>query len=186
MKAIDLRPGEGVKMDGKLLVIVGYEFRNPGNLRSFVNLKLKDLQRGGVVERRFQPSEDLERIEVDRRPMEFLYKDGTDAVFMDTETYDQMNVPQSIYGEALQYLRPNAIATVVSHEGRAILIELPSAVELTVKDTAPGVKKATATNVQKDAEMETGLATRVPDFIAIGELVRISTADGSYLGRAKE
>lgn len=186
MKAIDLRPGEGVKMDGKLLVVVGYEFRNPGNLRSFVNLKLKDLQRGGVVERRFQPSEDLERIEVDRRPMEFLYKDGTDAVFMDTETYDQVSVPESIYGEALKFLRPNATATVVSHDGRPILIELPSSVDLTVKDTAPGVKKATVTNVQKDAEMETGLMTRVPDFIATGELIRINTADGSYLGRAKE
>ncbi len=186
MKAIDLRPGMGVKMDGKLCVITGYDFRNPGNLRSFVNLKIKDIQRGGVVERRFNPSDDLELIDLDRRPMEFLYKDGEDAVFMDKETYDQINVPKAIYGDDLLYLRSNAEAVVVLNEGRAVLIELPSAVELTVEDTSPGVKKATATNVQKDAVMETGLKTRVPDFIAQGELVRISTADGSYLGRAKE
>lgn len=186
MKAIDLRPGQGVKMDGKLMIVVGYEFRNPGNLRSFVNLKLKDIQRGGVIEKRFQPSEDLEGIEVDRRPMEFLYKDGTDAVFMDTETYDQLNIPETIYGDTLKYLRPNAVTVVLLYEGRSILIELPAAVELTVKETTPSIKKATVTNVQKDATMETGLQTRVPDFIGEGELVRISTEDGSYLGRAKE
>ncbi|MBA4028558.1 MAG: elongation factor P [Planctomyces sp.] len=184
MKAIDLRPGYGVKMEGKFFVVVGYEFRNPGNLRSFVNIKYKNVQSGQVIEKRHQPSEDVEQIDLDRRPMEFLYKEGTDGVFMDTSDYDQINVPQSVLGDALLYLRPNATATVVTYEGRAILIELPPAVELTVKDCAPGVKKATVTNVQKDAEMETGLKTRVPDFIEMGESVRISTTDGSYMSRA--
>lgn len=183
-KAIDLRAGQGVKMDGKLLLVTGYEFRNPGNLRSFVNLKLKDIQRGGVVEKRFQPSEDLEVIDLDRRPMEFLYKEGKDAVFMDSENYDQITIGAAVLGEALLYLRPNASAVVLMHEGRAITIELPAAVELTVKDTSPGLKNATATAVQKEAEMETGLKTRVPDFINIGENIKLSTADGSYLSRA--
>lgn len=186
MKAIDMRPGNGVKMDGKFWVVVGYEFRNPGNLRSFVNLKYKNVQSGAIIEKRHQPSEDLEAIDLDRRPMEFLYPEGKDAVFMDTENYDQVTISEAVLGEALLYLRPNAVATVLLYDGRPILVELPASVDLTVKDTAPGVKKATVTNVQKDAEMETGLKTRVPDFIATGEVVKISTADGSYLGRSKE
>lgn len=184
MKAIDVRPGYGVKLDGKICVVTGYEFRNPGNLRSFVNIKIKDIQRGGVVEKRFNPADDLEVIDIDRRPMEFLFKEGKDAVFMDSENFDQFTIVESILGDALMYLRPNAQAVILLYDNRPILVELPAAVELTVTDTSPGVKNATVTNVQKDAEMETGLKTRVPDFINIGESVKISTADGSYLSRA--
>ncbi len=103
---------------------------------------------------------------------------------MDTETFDQLNIGEAVLGDTLLYLRPNAHCIVLLNEGRAILIELPAAVELTVKDTTPSVRNATVTNVQKDAVMETGLRTRLPDFIAIGENVKISTADGSYLSRA--
>jgi elongation factor P len=184
MKAIDVRPGYGVKLDGKLCVVTGYEFRNPGNLRSFVNIKIRDIQRGGIVERRFNPSDDLEVIDIDRRPMEFLFREGKDAVFMDVENYDQVTVSEAVLGETLMYIRANAQATVLLYDGRPILVELPAAVELTVKDTTPSVRNATVTNVQKDAEMETGLKTRVPDFIGIGEAVKISTEDGSYLSRA--
>lgn len=184
MKAIDLRPGYGVKMDGKFFVVVGYEFRNPGNLRSFVNIKYKNVQTGQIIEKRHQPSEDLDQIDLDRRPMEFLYKEGKDGVFMDQENYEQYTLSDAMLGDTLLYLRPNATCTVLLNEGRALLVELPAAVELTVADTSPAVKNATVTNVQKDATMETGLKTRVPDFIAQGETVKISTADGSYLSRA--
>jgi elongation factor P len=186
MKAIDVRPGFGVKIDGKICVITGYEFRNPGNLRSFVNIKYKDVIRGGVVERRFNPADDLEVIDLDRRPMEFLYKDGDDAVFMDNDNFDQVTVGKATLGESLLYLRPNASATLLLYEGRPIVVELPSSVELQVTETEPGVKNATVTNVMKDATMETGLKTRVPGFINQGEVLRISTEDGSYLSRAKE
>ncbi|MCE2925231.1 MAG: elongation factor P [bacterium] len=186
MKAIDLRPGFGIKMDGKFCVVTGYEFRNPGNLRSFVNLKFKDVQRGGVVERRFNPADEVEMIDLDRRPMEFLYKEGEDAVFMDSENYDQVTVGKNTLGESLLYLRPNATATLLLHEGRPLLVELPGSVELAVTETEPGVKNATATNVMKEATMETGLKTRVPGFINVGEVLRISTESGSYLSRAKE
>ncbi|MBL8762785.1 MAG: elongation factor P [Phycisphaerae bacterium] len=184
MKAIDLRPGFGVKLDGKLFVVFAYEFRNPGNLRSFVNIKYKNVQSGQIIEKRHQPSEDIEQVELDRRPMEFLYAEGKDGVFMDTENYDQITIPASVLGEALMYLRPNASAVILLSEGRSISIELPAAVELQVTDTPPGVKKATVTNVQKDATLETGLKTRVPDFISQGEVIKISTVDGSYLSRA--
>ncbi|MBY0262468.1 MAG: elongation factor P [Phycisphaerales bacterium] len=186
MKAIDLRPGYGVKMDGKLWVISGYEFRNPGNLRSFVNVKFKNVQTGGTIEKRCQPSEEIEIIDLDRRPMEYLFSDNTGATFMDVETYDQFVMPKDVLGEALQYLRPNAQTVVLMYNGNPITIELPLTVELTVKDTPPEVKGATATNQLKEATMETGLATRVPAFIKIGETLKISTTDGSYLGRAKE
>jgi elongation factor P len=186
MKAIDLRPGYGVKMDGKLWVVVGYEFRNPGNLRSFVNVKFKNVQSGGTIEKRCQPSEDVEVIDLDRRPMEYLFSDSQGATFMDTETYDQIVMPKDILGEALQYLRPNATTNVLCYNGNPVTLELPLTVELEVKDTPPEVKGATVTNQQKEATMETGLKTRVPAFIKIGEMLKISTADGSYLGRAKE
>ncbi len=186
MKAIDLRPGYGVKMDGKLWVIAAYEFRNPGNLRSFVNIKFKNVQTGGQIEKRCQPSEDIEVIDLDRRPMEYLFSDGHGATFMDTETYDQIVMPKDVLGEALMYLRPNATTVVLCYNGNPLTIELPLTVELEIKDTSPEIKGATATNQLKDAVLETGLATRVPAFIKIGETVKISTTDGSYIGRAKE
>lgn len=186
MKAIDLRPGYGIKMDGKLWVVVNYEFRNPGNLRSFVNVKFKNVQTGGQVEKRMQPSEDVEVVDLDRRPMEYLFSDNQGATFMDAETYDQTLMPKDVLGDSLQYLRPNATTVVLCYNGNPIALELPLTVELTITDTSPEVKGATATNQLKEAECETGLKTRVPAFIKIGELVKISTADGAYLGRAKE
>lgn len=184
MKATELRPGYGVRMDGKLFVITNFDHRTPGNLRAFIQLKLRNILTGQIIEKRLSSSDDLEVIEIDRREMEYLYPEGKDAVFMDTETFDQLTIPATVLGDCLLYLRPNAKTIVLLHEGRAILVELPASVELVVKDTTPGVKKATVTNVQKDAEMETGLKTRVPDFISIGENIKISTADGSYLSRA--
>lgn len=184
MKATELRPGYGVKMDGKLFVITNFEHRTPGNLRAFIQLKLRNVTTGQIIEKRLSSSDDLEVVDIDRREFEYLYAEGKDGVFMDTDNYDQMTIGSATLGDALLYLRPNAKCIVLLHDGRPILIELPAAVELTVKDTTPSVRNATVTNVQKDAEMETGLKTRVPDFIAIGENVKISTADGSYMSRA--
>lgn len=184
MRATELRPGYGVKMDGKIFVITNYEHRTPGNLRAFIQLKLRNVTTGQIIEKRLSSSDDLDVIDIDRRDMEFLYPEGKDGVFMDTESYDQITIGPAVLGDALKYLRPNAHAIVLLNEGRAILIELPASVELIVKDTTPSVRNATVTNVQKDAVMETGLRTRLPDFIAQGETVKISTADGSYLSRA--
>lgn len=186
MKAIDLRPGYGVKMDGKLWVVSGYEFRNPGNLRSFVNIEFKNVQTGGKTEKRCQPSEDIEVIDLDRRPVEYLFSDGHGATFMDLENYDQFVMPKDVLGEALKYLRPNTQTVALMYNGNPLSLELPSSVELTITDCPPGIKGATVTNQTKDAEMETGLMVRVPGFIENGETIRVSTADGSYIGRAKE
>lgn len=186
MKATDLRPGYGVKMDGKIMVITNFEHRTPGNLRAFIQLKLKNVTTGQIIEKRLSSSDELEVIDLDRREMEFLYAEGKDGVFMDTDTFDQITIGPAVLGDALLYLRPNAKTVILFTESRAILVELPMAVELTVADCAPGVRNATATNVMKEATMETGLKTRVPDFINIGETLRLSTTDGSYMARAKE
>jgi len=186
MKAIDLRQGYGVKMDGKLCVISGYEFRNPGNLRSFVNLKFKNVKDGGQFERRFQPSEEIEVVDLDRREMEYLYSDSHGATFMDTESFDQVVIPADVLGDALLYLRPNAMTIVLLHDGNPLTIELPASVDLKITDCPPGIKGATVPNQLKDAECETGLKPRVPGFIENGETIRISTVDGSYQSRSKE
>lgn len=186
MKAIDLRPGYGVKMDGKLWVVSNYEFRNPGNLRSFVNIEFKNVQTGGKIEKRCQPSEEVEVIDLDRRPVEYLFSDGHGATFMDLENYDQFVMPKDVLGDAMLYLRPNTQTVALMYNGNPISLELPSSVDLKITNCPPGIKGATVTNQTKDAEMETGLKVRVPGFIENGETIRISTLDGSYIGRAKE
>ncbi|MBL0927581.1 MAG: elongation factor P [Phycisphaerales bacterium] len=183
MKATDLRPGMAVRMDGKLLIITKFEHRTPGNLRAFIQVKLRDVKNGGYIEKRLSSSDNVDTTDVDRATMEFLYKEGDSYVFMDTSSFEQININDDVAGEAMKFLRPNAQTVVLLHEGNPILIELPASVELTVTDCAPGVKNATVTNVMKEAEMETGLKTRVPDFINKGETVKISTETGAYISR---
>ncbi len=184
MQASSLSPGMGVKIDGKLFVVTGIEHRTPGNLRAFVQLTIKDVLKAQTLERRFKPSDSIEVIDLDRREMEYLYSDNTGATFMDGESFEQYAMSEELLGNALKFLRPNAKTHVLLYDGNPILVELPASVELTVKDCPPEVKGATVTNQTKDAEMETGLAVRVPAFIKVGENLRISTADGSYQSRA--
>jgi len=184
MKAIDLRPGTGIKMDGKLCVVTLNEHRTPGNLRAFVQLTYKEITTGKQLSKRLQPAEDIEVAELDRRPMEFLYLDNENATFMDLENYEQIAIPKSLLGDQVYYLTPNLQLVVMCSDGNPVTLEMPAAVELTVKDTPPGIKGATATNQLKEATLETGLKTKVPPFIAIGEKLKISTTDGSYLSRA--
>jgi elongation factor P len=184
MKATDLRPGLGCKMDGKLYVITNFEHRTPGNLRAFIQIKIKDVIQGKTIEKRLGSSDDVEVIDLDRRPMEYLYSDNTGATFMDKENYDQVVISADVLGDALLFLRPNAEMTVLFYDGNAVSIELPPSVELTVKDCPPEVKGATVTNQTKDATMETGLVIRVPAFIKQGETLKISTSDRSYQSRA--
>lgn len=185
MKANDLRPGAALKMDNKLFVVHTFEHRTPGNLRAFVQVKLKDVTTGQLIERRLNPADEMESINLDRREMEYLYSDNDGATFMDTENFDQIIIQPEILGNALLYLAPNAKAVVLMNEGNPILVELPSAVDVTIVDTPPGIKGATATNQLKEATCDTGLKTRVPPFIVTGEMIRVSTADGSYMSRVK-
>jgi elongation factor P len=184
MRATNLRPGLGVKFDGKIYVITNFEHRTPGNLRAFIQLKIRDAINGRTIEKRLNSADDIDTVDLDRRPMEYLYSDSSGATFMDSENYDQVILPVDVLGDALLFLRPNASATVLFYDGNAISLELPASVDLMVKDCPPEVKGATVTNQTKDAVMETGLTIRVPAFIKQGETLRVSTEDRSYQSRA--
>ena len=184
MKATDLRKGLGVKIEGRLLVLTAVEHRTPGNLRAFIQITAKDVLKGTTMEKRLASGDDIEVVDLDRREFEYLYSDSSGATFMDKESYDQINLSKDILGDALKYLRPNSDCVLLMNDGTPVTIELPAAVELKVKDCPPEVKGATVTNQQKDAVMESGLSVRVPAFIKVGENLKISTADGSYLSRA--
>lgn len=185
MKSTELRPGMGVKMDGKLWVITQFEHRTPGNLRAFIQIKIREVTTGKYLDKRLASGDAVEVINLDRRVMEFLYADGSGGgTFMDTESFDQVDFSSDLLGSALLYLEPNAQCTVLFHDTTPVSVELPPAVELTVTDTPPGIKGATVTNQLKEATCDTGLQTRVPPFIEIGERIKVSTADGSYMSRA--
>jgi len=156
----------------------------PGKGPAYAALKIKDLDSGANVEKRFGSTDTVEDATIDRRAMEFLFTDASGHTFMDLETYDQVILHDDFIGDSMLYLRPNSQATIFFHDGRAVQVELPASVELTVKDTPPGIKGATATNQLKEATLETGLKTRVPPFIEPGEAIRISTATGEYQSRA--
>lgn len=185
MKANEIKPGVAVNLSGKLYVVVKTEHVKPGKGPAYVQAKMKDIAQGGVLERRFNSSDNVDQVILDRRPMEYLFSDPSGATFMDLENYDQTVIPSDILGDAMLYLKPNTEITVLCNGETPVTIELPGSVELAISDTSPQVKGATATNQLKEAECETGLKIRVPPFIEIGELVKISTSDGSYMSRAK-
>ncbi len=187
MKANELKPGVAINLDGRLLVVMKTDHVKPGKGPAYVQAKMRAIDGSGTVEKRFNSSDQVEGATLDRRDMEFLYGDGEGGgVFMDLETYDQVEVGSDILGDALLYLAPNAQCVILFHEGRPVVVELPASVEVTVTDTPPGIKGATATNQLKEATCDTGLKTRVPPFITTGEKIRVSTSDGSYISRAKE
>jgi elongation factor P len=173
-----------IKMDGKLFLITEMEHRTPGNLRAFVQIKIRDLRSGSLIEKRLRSGEDVEQVDLDRRMMEYLYDQGGKSVFMDLESYDQVELAKDVVGDLSLYVLPNTQMIVLWCDGKPISVELPLTVTLTITDTPPGIKGATATNQLKEATCETGLKTRVPPFITIGEKVIISTSDGSYRSRA--
>ncbi len=186
MKANDLRPGRAIRIDGKLYVATQVMHRTPGNLRAFVQAKLKEVRAGTLIEKRFSSTEELDDVSLDRREVEYLYQDGSGAVFMDAENFEQFNINADVLGDALLYIKANEHIKGLFHEGNCLTVELPSTVDLVITDTPPGVKNATATNVMKPATCETGLQVKVPPFINVGEKVRINTESGEYLSRVND
>jgi elongation factor P len=184
MRASDIRKGQAVLIDGKLMVVTNADHNTPGNLRAKVQFKLRDVAKGTIQDKRVGATDDIQTANLDRRQVEYLYSDNEGHVLMDLETYDQNTIAKEAFGNDILYLKPNTQLMAMFHDGKIVSYELPGTVELKVADTAPGIKGATATNQQKDATMETGLKTRVPPFIEVGETIRISTASGEYLSRA--
>ncbi|MGA3023354.1 MAG: elongation factor P [Bryobacteraceae bacterium] len=182
--ATQLRPGMVIKFNNDLYSIFSMTHRTPGNLRGFVQVKMRNLRSGSQTEHRFSSEDRVDRIALDEREMEYLYDDGEFFYFMDTENFEQMHLPKELLGDAVNYLIPQLKVNVEFYEGKPISVELPATVDLTVAETEPGLKGATVSNVTKAATMETGLVVQVPPFINPGEKIRISTAEGTYQERA--
>ncbi|OLE14241.1 MAG: elongation factor P [Acidobacteria bacterium 13_1_20CM_4_56_7] len=182
--ATQLRPGMIIKHNNDLHSVFSVEHRTPGNLRAFIQAKLRNLRTGAMFEHRFRSPDPIERINVDETQMEYLYNDGDGYYFMNTENYEQLHLTRDILGDAVDYLIPNLQIRVEFYNGKAVGIELPQTVELTVLETEPGLKSATASSVTKPAKTETGLIVQVPPFINEGEKIKVDTAEGVYLSRA--
>jgi len=182
--ATQLRPGMIIKHNNDLHSVFSVEHRTPGNLRAFIQAKLRNLRTGAMFEHRFRSPDPIERINVDETEMEYLYNDGYVYYFMNTENYEQLHLTRDILGDAVDYLIPNLQIKVEFYDGKAVGIELPQTVELTVLETEPGLKSATASSVTKPAKTETGLVVQVPPFINEGEKIKVDTAEGVYLSRA--
>jgi elongation factor P len=180
-----VRKGMVIVEDGQLYTVIDRDLNTPGNWRAILNLKLKNLKTGAVTPRRFKPEDKTELAYLDKRQMQYLYKEGDDFVFMDQETYDQVTLEDEMVGELMLYLKENDVAQVTFYEGKPLSLELPATVELKVTHTEPGLKGATAAAQYKPAEMETGLKLTVPAFVNIGEVIQIDTRTGEYLSRAK-
>jgi elongation factor P len=184
ISATQLRPGMIIKHNNDLHSVFSVEHRTPGNLRAFIQAKLRNLRTGAMFEHRFRSPDPIEKVNVDEVEMEFLYSDGDNYYFMDTANYEQTHLSREILGDAVFYLISNLKIQVEFFDGKAVGIELPGIVELKVIETEPGLKSATASSVTKPAKTETGLVVQVPPFINEGETIRVDTAEGAYLSRA--
>jgi elongation factor P len=182
--ATQMRPGMIIKHKDQLHLVFKVEHRTPGNLRAFIQAKLRNLKSGAMFEERFRSADAIEKVVVDEVSMEFLYNDGDDYYFMNPVDYEQTVLKGSTLGDAVEYLTPNLQIKVSYHDGQAVGIDLPASVELTVVETEPGLKSATASSVSKPAKTETGLVVQVPSFINEGEKIRVDTSEGAYLSRA--
>lgn len=179
-----LRPGMIVKFNNDLYSIFSMVHRTPGNLRGFVQVKMRNLRSGSMTEHRFSSEDRVERISLEEQEMEYLYDDGESYYFMNTENFEQMHLQSDLLGDAVNYLTPNMKVTVEFYEGKPMSVELPPTVDLKVIETEPGLKGATVSNVTKPAKLETGLVVQVPPFINEGEKIRVSTSEGTYQERA--
>ncbi|HYL34849.1 MAG TPA: elongation factor P [Bryobacteraceae bacterium] len=184
ISATQLRPGMVIKFNNDLFSIFKTEHRTPGNLRGFVQAKMRNLRSGSMIEHRFSSEDRVERAALDEHEMEYLYDDGEYYYFMNTENFEQMHLTREILGDAVEFLAPQLKVNVEFYEGKAISVELPPTVDLTVVETEPGLKGASVSNVTKAAKLETGLVVQVPPFINEGEKIRVSTSEGTYQERA--
>ncbi len=184
ISATQLRPGMVIKFNKELFSIFSVFHRTPGNLRGFVQAKMRNLRSGNMTEHRFSSEDRVERAAMEEHSMEYLYDDGEYYYFMNTETFEQMHLTRDILGDAVQYLVPQLGVTVEFYEGKPISVELPPTVDLTVVETEPGLKGASVSYVTKPAKLETGLVVQVPPFINQGERIRVNTAEGTYQERA--
>lgn len=183
ISAGDFRNGVTVEIDGQVLQIIEFQHVKPGQGAAFVRTKLRNVINGGVVERTFRPTEKFPAAHIDRIDMQYLYLDGEQYVYMNTENYEQVSLNQELVGEAMKFVKENDICKICSYQGSVFSVEPPMFVELEISDTEPGFKGDTATGATKPATVETGAQIAVPLFINTGDKVQIDTRTGEYLKR---
>lgn len=179
----DLKTGLTVKIDDKLWSVIEFLHVKPGKGSAFVKTKIKNVETGQVIERTFRAGEKLERAMLERSEMQYLYKEGADYVMMNTETYEQMNVPEDVMGSSVKYLKENMNIQILMHDGRIIGIDLPNQVELEVIDTPPAERGNTASGSTKPATLEGGAVVNVPFFVVNGDMVKVDTRTNEYLSK---
>ena len=173
-----------ILLEGQVWMVTSYDHVKPGKGPAYTQVKLKNLHTGSHQEKRFRSGVVVDQAILDRREFIYLYSDSTGAVFMDNESYDQTNIPKQVLGNALDYLIEDTAIISLMYQNNVVSIELPAMVELKIVATPPGIKEATKSSQLKEATCETGLKTRVPAFVEVDEVVKISTETGAYLGRA--
>ena len=182
--ANDIRKGQVIKFNNEPHLVMETQHRTPGNLRAFVQIKMRNLRYGKALDQRFASTDTIEVMPTDKRTLEFSYADRDSYAFIDPETFDQIELSETTLGDVKNYLTPGGKVDILFVDEKPLTVEVPSAVNLKVIESADGIKGDTASNVQKPAKVETGLIVQVPLFVKEGEIIRVSTADGSYLGRA--
>lgn len=180
----DIKNGMTIIIDGKLCLIEEFQHVKPGKGSAFMKMKLRNLRTGSLVEETYNTNIKIERARVDRLPMQYLYSMGDSYVFMNTETYEQLEIPAEKLKDQIKFLKEGLDISITMYEGEILGINLPEKVEYEVVETSEAVKGNTTNNAQKDAKIETGYVVKVPLFINQGEKILISTADGKYAGRA--
>jgi elongation factor P len=180
----DLKNGITLNIEGNLWNVVEFQHVKPGKGPAFVRTKLKNVMTGKVVDRTFNAGVKVDVASIDKREMQYLYREGTDFVFMDTQDYEQPRIPEEVVGDAANYLLEELTVTVAFNEGVPLYVDMPAAVELTISQTDPGVQGDRSTGGTKPATLETGAQIQVPLFITTGEKIKVDTRTGQYLGRA--
>ncbi len=183
IQATQLRPGMIIDFKGDLHSVFRTEHRTPGNKRGFVQARLRNLRTGAMIDHKFSSTDFVERAFLEQKQMEFLYEDGGNYYFMNTEDFTQIGLSAELLGDAVHYLTPQFAVSVELYEGKPVNLSLPPTVDLTVVETEPSLKGATVSNVTKPARTETGLVVQVPPFVNAGEKIRVSTTDGPYQER---
>jgi elongation factor P len=184
INATEIRKGMIIRHAEKNWLVIKSDHVTRGNWRSYMQVKLRNLDSGTLSDERFRSDERIDRIFIDQKDMEYLYADAHQLTFMNPEDYEQLQLPRDLLGEDVQWLKENDKVKVSFIDGRAVSVELPPTVTLKVSDTEPGLKGATVTNVFKPAKLETGATVQVPPFIEPGEMIIVDTRDGQYVGRA--
>jgi elongation factor P len=184
-KASEIRNGSIIRFNGELIQVEEFIHRTPGNLRAFYQARMRNIKSGKLVEYRFRTDEDVDIARVETNDYQYLYEEGSDLVIMDTNTYDQFNVPKSLFGPAVRFLKEGTNLIVAFESDEPIMGQMPNSAELEITYTEPAVKGDTSTGAQKMATVETGAEIRVPLFVNIGDKVKVDTATGSYVERVK-